>query len=122
MTDFNSFNPNNPLSGGFGLPQNKKKIDPLPMELNGVPAGTPAQNASLSPDEVLNFYAQQAQGVGNTLKAEQMMSHFDSTYQKAAQQISDVYQQEFGKPVPDKLLPLMVDRYLNNNSQVVIQA
>jgi hypothetical protein len=124
MTDFNGFNPNNRMGPGFGIPQNKKQpADAAPPPKLDDPAASPAQNASLkTPDTVFDFISQQSQGVGQSIKTEQMMSQFDMAYEKAAQQIKDVYLQEFGKPVPDKLLPLMVDRYLNNQSEVVIQS
>jgi hypothetical protein len=126
MTDFSNFNPNNPLNTGLGVSKSKnKKVDASQDAVlpGNIETNTTAQNASLkSPDSVFNFISQQSQGVGQSIRTDQMMSHFDKVYQNASQQISDQYQKEFGKPVPENMLPLMVDRYLNNKSDVVIQA
>jgi len=126
MTDFSNFNPNNPLNSGLGVSKSKGKKTNSGKEAvlpGSIDTNTAAQNASLkTPDSVFNFISQQSQTVGQTIRSDQMMTHFDKVYQEASQQISDTYQKEFGKPVPENMLPLMVDRYLSNKSDVVIQA
>jgi len=126
MTDFSNFNPNNPLNSGLGVSKSKGKKTNSSQDAvlpGSIDTNTAAQNASLkTPDSVFNFISQQSQTVGQTIRSDQMMTHFDKVYQEASQQISDTYQKEFGKPVPENMLPLMVDRYLSNKSDVVIQA
>ena len=126
MTDFSNFNPNNPINTGLGVSKSKnKKTNPAQDAVlpGSIDTGKTAQSASLkTPDAVFNFISQQSQSVGQSIRTDQMMSHFDKVYQDASKQISDTYQKEFGKPVPENMLPLMVDRYLSNKSDVVIQA